>query len=505
MRGPARVLVAVLAVAVVATAVAPPAAPAAAQESPRPDPDRDRIGWEDGYWHDDPISVDQSDGLSDAELERYVARATARVEYLREAEFDADVPVSVIDRESYRNRTERGGAGGDAYGAWNNQVWEALFVTGEDTDVQSELGTTYGSSVAGFYSPADDEIKIITDDPDAPTIDNATLMHELVHALQDQRYNLSAERFGGETQDEQLATDGVVEGEANYIEALYRQRCAAGEWECVATPPQGGGGESGDGPNLAILLTLLQPYSDGPVYVAERYDEGGWDAVDAALADPPTTTEQVIHVTDETPSPVEFTDRARNGWRTFPGQGLDGADVAGEASMFVMFWNQARTADARTLDPSVLGRTDGEFDQYNYDAPPSNGWDGDRIVPYRHPAGEDEYGYVWVTQWDSERDAREFREAYLAILDAHDARTADDGVRVIPDGPFADAFLVSQNGTRVVVVNGPEPADVRDIRPGLDPVEASGGGVSGVTAPGFGVAAAVAALLGAALVARRRR
>jgi hypothetical protein len=502
MRAPVRVLLAVLAVVVVASTAVPPATPAAAQESTRPDPETDRIGWEDGYWHDDPIDVDQSDGLSDAELRRYVARSTARVEYLRNEEFEADVPVSVIDRETYRNRTENGSGESDAYNAWNNQVWEALFVVGEDTDVQDELRSTYGSSVAGFYSPADDEIKIITDDPGSPTIDNATLIHELVHALQDQRYNLSDARYGGDTQDAQLATDGLVEGEANYIETRYRERCGSGEWECVSTPPRSGDGGGGDGPNLAILLTLLQPYSDGPVYVAERYDEGGWAAVDAAFQNPPQTTEQVIHVTDETPSPVQFTDRARNGWRTFPGQGVDGADVAGEASMFVMFWNQARTTDARTLDPSVLGRTSSKFDIYNYDAPPSDGWDGDRLVPYRHPTGEDEYGYVWVTQWDTEQDAREFRDAYLAILDAHDARKTDDGVYVVPDGPFADAFLVSQNGTRVVVVNGPEPEDVHDIRPGTEPVD--GGGVSGVTAPGFGAGPALVALLAGALLAFRR-
>ena len=494
MRG----LASILLVALVVAAVAPPVAPAAAQESPRPDPESDRIGWENGYWHDDPVNVDQSDGLSDAELERYVARATARVEYLREAEFDSSVPVSVIDRESYRNRSSGGGNESDDYNAWNNQVWEALFIVGEDTDVGAELGSTYGSSVAGFYSPGDDEIKIITDDTDAPTINNATLVHELVHALQDQRYDLTRERYAGETQDAQLATDGVVEGEANYIEAQYRQRCASGEWDCVATPP-GSGGSSGDGPNLGILLTILQPYSDGPVYVAEQYDEGGWAAVDAAMENPPTTTEQVIHVTDEEPSPVEFEDRARGGWETFPEQGVDGADVAGEASMFVMFWDQARTADARTLDPSVIGRTDGQFDQYNYEAPPSDGWDGDRIVPYRNASGE--YGYVWVTQWDSQQDAREFREAYMAILAAHDARTTDDGVRVVDEGPFADAFLVSQDGARVTIVNGPDPGAVEAIRPGTDAVESDG--VSGVTAPGFGVGAALSALLVALLVVRR--
>ncbi|PYZ03143.1 hypothetical protein C8039_15530 [Halogeometricum sp. wsp3] len=35
--------------------------------------------------------------------------------------------------------------------------------------------------------------------------------------------------------------------------------------------------------------------------------------------------------------------------------------------------------------------------------------------------GSDEYGYVWVTEWDSKGDAQQFYDAYVNILDAHDA------------------------------------------------------------------------------------
>ena len=44
------------------------------------DPERDVLGWEDGYWYSESIDVDQSDGLSDEEIDAYVARAMARVE-----------------------------------------------------------------------------------------------------------------------------------------------------------------------------------------------------------------------------------------------------------------------------------------------------------------------------------------------------------------------------------------------------------------------------------------
>jgi PGF-CTERM protein len=478
------------------------------------DPPSDRIGWEDGYWHDEPIDVDQSDGLSDRELDAYVARAMARVEYIRDAEFEESVPVSVVSREEFRSRGD-GNESNEAFAAWNNQVWEALFVVGEDTNVQERLSATYGSSVVGFYSPSDDEIKIVTDSPDQPTIDNGTLIHELTHALQDQQGNLGAVRRHGGTQDADLAVDGVVEGEANYIETLYARRCG-GAWDCVATPPAAGGGSGGDR-NLGLLLTILQPYSDGPVYVADLRERGGWAAVDAAFDDPPASTEQVIHLTDEEPRPIDFEDRARDGWRLYPDIGQNGSDTVGEASIYAMFWYQARTAGADTVDPASLVRTSSPLDTYNYDAPPSAGWANDRVFPYRHGTGDDAAdGYVWVTEWDTERDARQFRRAHEAILRAHDA-TREDGVWTVEDGRFADSFRVTRDGTRVTIVNGPTPEAVENIRPPADGTTdaGSGGGEDGAgpvpgdsdgRAPGFGVPVALAAIaLLAVLAARRRR
>jgi hypothetical protein len=451
----------------------------AAPDADFDDPERDVLGWEDGYWYNESIDVDQSDGLSDSELRAYVARSMARVEYLRGKEFKSRVPVSVISRSEYRNRSSGGSDGGtdggdgsesagesDAYNRWNDQVWEALFVTGESESSSSAIGETRSSAVAGFYSARDDEIKIITDTPESPTINNATLVHELVHALQDQHYDLTKEKYGGQTQDEQLATDGLIEGDAGYVEQRYAERCG-GAWECVRTPSSGGSGDGGGGtPNLGIFLTIYQPYSDGPDYVHDLVRSEGWGALEDRFETPPASTEQIIHQTDETPTPIEYRDRARNGWETFPDQGEGGSDTVGEASMYVMFWYQARTTGADTIDSRSLFDVEGRYDAYNYAAEPSAGWANDRLFPYRKRADADtKYGYVWVTEWDSEADAQEFQRAYRAILDAHDAEQRAEGTYVVPDGQFADAFRVTRSGTNVTIVNGPTPGAVSDIRP----------------------------------------
>jgi hypothetical protein len=539
---------AILAVLMVVAAVAPvtAAAPAAVERGgttavdgerdvvqQRADPDEDVIGWEGGYWHNESIDVDQSDGLSDEEIDAYVARAMARVEYLRESEFDSDVPIQVLSREEFQRQRNENATSNTSFDAWNDQVWEALFVIGENREANEALQSATGETTAGFYAPSDDRIRIITDSPDSPTIDNATLVHELVHALQDQDGDLGERITATETQDADLATDGVVEGEANYIEQRYTNRCGA-EWECVETPSSGGG--PGEPPNLGILLTLLQPYSDGPVYIDWLIEQGGWEAVEGAFENPPQSTEQIIHLTDEEPVPIEYTDRARNGWETFPNQGEGGSDTVGEASMYVMFWYQARTARARTISPQSVVQTTSQYDIYNYDAEPSAGWGNDRVFPYHKGSGEDaQYGYVWVTEWDTEQDAAQFHNAYRAILDAHDAQSQGDNTYVVPSGEFADAFRIDRQGTRVTIVNAPTTEDLSDVRPASEGSSGDGSssdgdgasgdgtaatsdgsgagttsddesGSTGLEAPGFGPLTAILALIAAvALVAVARR
>ncbi|SDN02370.1 hypothetical protein SAMN04487949_3204 [Halogranum gelatinilyticum] len=477
------------------------------------DPPSDRIGWENGYWHNESIDVDQSDGLSDAELEAYVARSMARVEHLRDREFKESVPVEVISREAYRQQSADSSQRDDSFEAWNNQVWEALFITGEQQNVQSELGSTFGAAVAGFYSPSDDEIKIVTDSPDRPVIDNATLHHELVHAMQDQYHNLASNTYRAESQDGDLAVSGVVEGEANYIEYLYLEKCG-GEWECVETPRSGGGGGGGN-LNLGIYLVIFQPYSDGPVFVHDLYQEGGWDAVEERFENPPVSSEQVIHRTGEEPVPIEYTDRARNGWSLFD-EGLDGSDTVGEASLYAMFWYQDRegTEGFEGFDWREVGQTEGEYDQLNYDSTATAGWANDRVFPYAKGEGDDaEYGYVWELEWDTERDATQFRETYLAMLRANGATEQGENVYVVPEGAFADAFRVTQDGTRITVVNAPTVDDLGDVRPtsaqadGSGASDASGddGGDSATAgdgddstdaqSPGFGLFAGLVALV----------
>ncbi|WP_435196174.1 Hvo_1808 family surface protein [Natronomonas sp. EA1] len=401
---------------------------------PREPPDDDTLGWEDGYWYDSPLNVTTEDGLTEAEREAVVARTMARVEVIRDLEFEESVPVSVITRAAYRER-RTGRSSDPTYEAWNNQVWEALLLVGEDRNVSQVFDTVFGSSVQGFYSPANDEIVIVSDS-ETPQIDRGTLAHELTHALQDQHFSLGA---GAATQDAQLAEDGLIEGDANAVQDEYEARCAD-DWDCLPRPERSGGGAPADF-NMGVFLTVFTPYAEGPAFIEELRDRSGgdWDQVDRAYDDFPASTEQVIHperYPDDEPVEVTVRNRASDGWERFDVDPV--ADTVGEASVYAMFW--------------ANGGIDRERSPYNYSHPLSDGWAGDSLVPYTNGSHG---GYVWKLTFESNDDAREFTRAYERVLRDRGATEVADGVYDLASGPFADAFEVTRHGNTVVIVNGP--------------------------------------------------
>jgi len=400
---------------------------------------RDTIGWENGYAYDDPLSVTVEDGLNASEREAVTARAMARIEVIRDLEFRETVDVEIRSRADYLD--SRNATGSDTHSAWNNQVWKALFLVGDDRDVGDVIGGTFGSSVVGYYAVGTGDIVLVSDS-DTPVLSRGTLVHELVHALQDQHFGL-AER--PDTQDAQLARNGVVEGEANRIQGRYEQRCLRA-WSCVDTRPTAG--SSGDESTFdrGVFLVIYHPYAVGPDFVEQIADRGGTDALNALYEDFPPSTEQIVHperFPDEAPVNVTVPDRSGDDWQRFDHDPV--ADTVGEASIYAMVVHN-------DLGDPPAGR-------YSYEHPISTGWAGDSVVPYRDGT---RYGYVWEVAWDSSADAREFHEAYRDLLDGRGAEALDGGRYRLPAADaYGGAYRVTREGTTVRVVHGPT-ADALD-------------------------------------------
>ncbi|MFA9518487.1 Hvo_1808 family surface protein [Halopenitus sp. H-Gu1] len=430
----------------------------------------DEIGYWEGVCHDAELAIDDSDGLDDEELTLLVHRGMARVEYLRNRAFEEEVPVETMTREEY-TETMSDSKSDPEFNRWNDQVWKALFIVGEERSSEEAIQGTLSGAVAGFYSPAGDRIVIVVPEGEEIRIDEATLVHELTHAMQDQYHNLSSPRYAGRTQDADLAIDGIVEGEASYVENRYDERCEDGDWRCLEEPETTSGG-SGPPENWGVFITVFQPYSDGPAYVDEIIEEEGWDGVSRRMESPPNATAETIHRESHEPRSVPVADTAGNGWETYPNQSVNGSDTVGEASIFAMFWYQSRDYGADTFDwQHVLTDPSRIHPEsvYNYAHESTDGWAGDRIVPYRNDRGEEERdGYVWVSEWETPQDATEFHATYLRMLDAHAAARRDDGTIYVATGGFQGTYGIERDGTRVTIVHAPTSSDVFDLRPAID-------------------------------------
>jgi len=143
------------------------------------------------------------------------------------------------------------------------------------------------------------------------------------------------------------------------------------------------------------------------------------------------------------PANVTVSSRSSEEWSRFDHEPV--GDTLGEASIYSMLLHNG------IIDVG---------NRFGYSHPVSDGWAGDKLVPYR---SDDEFGYVWQTEWDTRTDAEEFHDAYLDLLAEHGAQEHDGGEFVVPDGSFEDAFRVTLDGTTVTVVNGPTVSSLSEI------------------------------------------
>ena len=163
------------------------------------------------------------------------------------------------------------------------------------------------------------------------------------------------------------------------------------------------------------------PFTDGTALIQALLASGGRGAVDAALAELPASTEQIIHpdkyFASEPVVPVSLPDLADGlgaGWTEIVG------DVMGE--FFLRTFLETETEDATRA---------------------AAGWGGDRFSLLESPEGE--RVLVLLIAWDTRADAAEF-------FDVVNTSTT------VPD-----RGLVALQGDRVLVVVGPPDAPVSAI------------------------------------------
>lgn len=307
-------------------------------------------------------------------------------------------------------------------------VYVALGLLDPALDVQALVVRLMEEQIVGYYDTKrhhlvvrDDVMRAmgraprggedLEDTEDASLIEaRVVLVHEIVHALQDQHLGL------GEAVERKRDTDAdnsfraLIEGDAylamlgsshasdslplgaltqqpefrSMLASAFREVPFAGEEELARAP-------------AIVRVPLLSAYLDGLLYAATLHAEGGWSRIDRAHRHPPVSTEQVLHPerSDGTEAPVRV---------ALPGL----ADVFAGA--------RYQPVQEDTLGELEIGVYFAQGTRDDRAARAADGWGGDRLYAFRGDGPHT--AVVWLTTWDGDRDADEAEYAARRIRDS---------------------------------------------------------------------------------------
>jgi len=228
------------------------------------------------------------------------------VETERDLSFDHPVHVDFLTDEEYSEEATTDAA--DATPEDEEELdrlegqLRALGVASGDLDLFSALNDITDAGTLAFYDPYDQRIRVRGT---AMTVGlEVTLVHELTHALQDQRFDLT--RLDDEEDDVAAgAFRGLVEGDAGRVEDAYVDEVLSDEERAdydaeYAAEVEASEEATADVPPF-VTATFGAPYALGEPFTQMLFNIDGNEEVDAAFDDPPFTEEHLF-------DPVTFRD-----------------------------------------------------------------------------------------------------------------------------------------------------------------------------------------------------
>ncbi|MGH7820241.1 MAG: hypothetical protein ACREQ9_10740 [Candidatus Binatia bacterium] len=339
-------------------------------------------------------------------------------------------------------------------------VYSRLGLLPREVDLTEALLRLYGSQVAGFYDPRARKLFLVHPAETSggwllkllevvlrrDLVGEMLLAHELTHALQDQHFGIVGRLDDAEDEDRAVAAGAVVEGDATLAGFAYVfgglpdsslfalvERLQGIPVEIASALPE----------TPAVLRdALIFRYTQGARFVAWAYLHGGWSAVDALLASPPTSSEQVLwpekyYVTRDDPTAIS----------------LGGLEDYRESREWTML-------EENTLGELMIRILMREFFPDDRAEWIARGWDGDRFGAWRNDSATHLF---WTSVWDSDRDAIDFFRAEGEILARLFPQSAPERTAERIETRGEEPWLVERRDRKVLVIVG-VPAEEREER-----------------------------------------
>lgn len=300
------------------------------------------------------------------------------------------------------------------------------------TDLVGSMLALYESQVLAFYDPLTHTYFALDELPaaakgigDPEMLQQSVVIHELMHALQDQRFQAGARDLALQKDtDGGLALHALMEGEATFVMLDYLLERAGQKLDDVIantetlsllTSSLGGADQTLDPSTPKYFAESLKfPYAEGLKLVVEGYRRGGWKMIDAMDENPPRSTREVLHSS-------EYFARLATGTAAVP--------------------FDYKSSVPGTLTVEHLG----EFHWRFLVGDAGTGWVDDRVTVAQN--ADCDPTVLVDTRWESAARARTFRDSYEAFLHKRglEPRIALDGTRVRAaygaDAKLMESFL----------------------------------------------------------------
>jgi hypothetical protein len=285
-------------------------------------------------------------------------------------------------------------------------ILSALGLLPEGFELKQFYNDLYSEQIAGFYDSEEKEMYVVQD-TGFGGYEKITYAHEYTHVLQDQVYGLEEglglDEESCEADSERCAAvTALIEGDATLTELLWFQSFATEQdYEDYNKAFEDFESPIFDSAPPYMAADLYFPYEYGYIFVQLLYNDGGFDAVDAAYEDIPLSTEQILHpekYPDDQPLKVTLPDLTAilgEGWTLYDD------NVMGEWYTYLIL-NKAYE-EAYRLSESIAE-----------DA--AEGWGGDAYAFYLNDS-TDEVVFIMDALWDTVDDAEEFADAFVDYAD----------------------------------------------------------------------------------------
>ncbi|MDJ0521131.1 MAG: hypothetical protein QNJ90_03555 [Planctomycetota bacterium] len=374
------------------------AAPLAAGEKPAPQDDAEQVA-----------------------LQKLVDEIRPQVAKLRGLEWKHDVPVRLLSREELREYMQKGMARDVKPEEWarDNRIVRRLGLLKEDEDLRDLAQLMLQEMVAGAYDPKTKRLVLTAGFEGKANI--PTLVHELIHALEDQHLDLQKieKPYREDDPDRQFAIRCLFEGSAEWARRRFetlRPDAAHAHQKQMAqnTAMQKGQARVMRTVPTHMLLSTMLHYRAGPNFVTHAVGDDYVGGMAKLVADPPVSQEQILH-------PHKWLGTKRD----HPRRVIWGGDVAKSLGDG---WTKLAEHSVGELDLAVyldyfLGDRKGRLNTRTMgigkfvDAMSNRaarGWDAGRAKYIEHP----EHGMVVVhaLAFDSPEDADEAARTFGAAL-----------------------------------------------------------------------------------------